>query len=456
MRRLGGLTKAALAGFLIILLGSFPLFSQSALSESGVGDGDDFLIELEAYVKYGGSIDVIDGMTGKEYHGGSQVVKAIYNNFPKIMGGLHNRLLELEARHMAFQMTQGVRHGKQLSELAKTFGIKGFYLDKENWLKKEKTILSRLNDKPFFKIKELVVWEREELSGIAIRDNERGKNLKFNTDTLKWERRVLTEWEVNIRSRNSFKRANKYQGLNLDTNEGFHISDVLPGNVYTGSFEEVKVSYPIIVSRSEDEQEQIDRLQRLIVKNLSYLYDPFSWAGRRNTRFRTAFVSRLKVHMEQRGSRISDREWFDPLIANFLNDIVTLKIYGLKEVYGLYVTQRFENSRFLMGEAMDPLNWNEGEDRASSGKRKNVKVKLDFKNPDGARFVLLDMYLRYGDAFLENIRPKITSITRKTESLALVRASIEEVSGVAADTYINAALRAQETGILSYHKNQSK
>ena len=451
---LPGRFKMILTSVLAILLGSSSLWAQSALSESGVGDNDDFLIELESYVKYGGSIDVIDGMTAKEYHGDSQVVKAIYTNFPKIMGGLHNRLLDLEARHMAYQMTQGIRHGKELSALAKTFNIKGFYLDDENWLKKERTILARLKAKPFFKIKEIVVWELEDLSGVAIRDNKRGENLKFNIDTLKWERRILTEWEVNIRTRNSFKRANKWQGLNLDTNQGFHISDVLPGSVYTGSFEEVKVSYPIIVSRSEDDQAQIDRLQRLIVKNLSYLYDPFSWAGRRNTRFRTVFASRLKTHMEQRTYKISDRDWFDPLICNFLNDVVTLKIYGLKEVYGMYITQRFENSRFLMGEAMDPLNWHEGEDRSSSVARKNAKVRLNFKSPEGARFVLLDMYLRYGDTFLDTLRLKLTSLTRKTESAPLIRASIEEVSGVAADTYINAALRAQEAGILSYRDNQ--
>ena len=68
---------------------------------------------------------------------------------------------------------------------------------------------------------------------------------------------------------------NKWQGLNLDTNRGFHISDTLPGNVYTSAFREVNVYYPIIVSRNEDPEEQIQRLQRQIVKNLSYLYDPF-------------------------------------------------------------------------------------------------------------------------------------------------------------------------------------
>ena len=125
-------------------------WSQSALSEAGVGDDGQFLVELDAYVKYGGNIDVIDGFTGKDYHSDNAVVKAIHTSFPKIMGGLHNRLLELEAKHMAFQMTQGIAHGRKLAGLADAFGIKGFELDEESWLRKERTILARLRAKPFF------------------------------------------------------------------------------------------------------------------------------------------------------------------------------------------------------------------------------------------------------------------------------------------------------------------
>ncbi len=434
----------------LFLSSQLPLWSQSALSEAGIGDDSGFLVELETYVKYGGNIDVIDGMTGKDYHGDNQVVKTIHSNFPLIMGGLHNKLLELEARHMAFQMTVGIRHGERLRELAKTFGIKGLYFDKENWLKKERTILTRLKAKPFFKIKEIVVWELEDLREMALRGNERARNIRFNAETLSWERRALTEWKVNIRTRNSFKRVTKIQGLNLDTNRGFHISDSLPGSVYPSSFEEVKISYPIIVSRREDAQVQIDRLQRLIVQNLSYLYDPFSWAAPRNTRFRKRFASRLKTRMKERSSRMSDRDWFDPLMSAFLNDVATLKTFGLKEIYSLFVVERFENTRHLMGEAMDPLNWHEGENRPAPRSKRNRRLWLNFNNPSGARFVLLDMYLRYGDEFLENLRGKLTGLKKKTESKPLILAAIEEVSGVSAENYIKAALKAQEIGILNY------
>ena len=52
-------------GILVGISAGSAAWSQSALSEAGVGDDDQFLVELEAYVKYGGNIDVIDGMTGK-------------------------------------------------------------------------------------------------------------------------------------------------------------------------------------------------------------------------------------------------------------------------------------------------------------------------------------------------------------------------------------------------------
>ena len=425
-------------------------WSQSALSEAGVGDDGQFLVELDAYVKYGGNIDVIDGFTGKNYHSDNAVVKAIHTSFPKIMGGLHNRLLELEAKHMAFQMTQGITHGRKLTVLADAFGIKGFELDDESWLRKERTILARLRAKPFFQIKEIIVWEKEGLSERALRGNRLAQNLRFNPDSLTWERRVLTEWEVAIRNKRKLKIVNKLQGLNLDTNKGFHISETLPNSVYVNAFREVKVSYPIIVSRTEDSEEQITRIQRQIVRNLSYLYDPFSWAARRNTRFRTKFSSSLVNHMKNRSYRVNDREWFDAAICNFLNDMVTVEMYGLKEVYSLYTTRRFANDRYLLGLAMDPLNWLEGEDRSQSSRKGPVRVRFSFNNSEGARFAMLDMYLRYGYAFGENLRSKLVALKKKESGRALVEQAIEEVSGVPAETYIKAALKAQAEGVLQY------
>jgi hypothetical protein len=328
-------------------------------------------------------------------------------------------------------------------------------VEDDSWFLKERRILARLRKEPFFQIKELVVWHRDELSSIGLRGNERAKNLRFNPEILDWERRVLTEWEVNIRTRKSFRRVNKWQGLNLDTNRGFHISDGLPTNISTSSFREVKVSYPIIVYSDRDEQEQIDHLQRLIVKNMSYLYDPFSWGAKRATRFRGRIAGELLKHMKDRSYRVTDREWFDPTICNFLNDVIALEIYGLKEIYDFYVVKRFESNPNLMGEEMDPLNWNPGEERETSKKRTNAKVWLNFNNPTGARFAMLDAYLRYGDVFLDNLRLKLTSLKTKEAGRGIIEESISEVSGVPAKTYIKAALEAQADGIMRFHEQLS-
>jgi hypothetical protein len=236
---------------------------------------------------------------------------------------------------------------------------------------------------------------------------------------------------------------------------GFHISDTLPGSISTSSFREVKVSYPIIVYSDRDEQEQIDHLQRLIVKNMSYLYDPFSWGAKRATRFRGRIAGELLKHMEDRSYRVTDREWFDSTICNFLNDVIALEIYGLMEIYDFYVVKRFESSTDLMGEEIDPLNWNPGEEREFSKKRTNFKVRFDFNNPTGARFAMLDAYLRYGDVFLDNLRLRLTSLKIKEAGRGIIEESISEVSGIPAKTYIKAALKAQADGIMRFHEQSS-
>ena len=132
--------------------------------------------------------------------------------------------------------------------------------------------------------------------------------------------------------------------------------------------------------------------------------------------------------------------------------MVTVEMYGLEEVYNLFGTQRWENSRYLLGESMDPLNWQEGEDRPSSSGPRNPKVNLKFDRPDGARFVMLDMYLRYGYPFAENLRGKLTNLKKKEDPKAIIKQAIGEVSGVPADTYIQAALDAQSKSLIQYWK----
>ena len=158
--------------------GFAPAYGQSALSGSGVADDPEFLVTLDAYVKYGGDMKVIDGLTGREYHSDNQVVKTIHSNFPKIMGGLHRRLLDLETLHMRYHLEQGALHEQELAELGASFGIPRFKIDRSSWLARERAILARLRAKPFFQIKELVVWELEYMDE-SLPDNKYAENIRF-------------------------------------------------------------------------------------------------------------------------------------------------------------------------------------------------------------------------------------------------------------------------------------
>ena len=440
--------------------------AQSALSGTGISEDPEFFITLDTYVKYGGDIDVIDGLTGQAYHSDNAVVKAIHSSFPQIMGGLHTKLLELEARYMNFYLSQGVQHDRELAALAESFGITRFSMDRSRWMVREKAILQRLDKEPFFQITELVVWEKEYLDE-DLPNNKWAKNIQFNPDTQSWERRVLTEWNVNTvqvtrwnngQLNTNVQMVEKLQGLNLETNKGFHImvgGRGLSQHVQPGDFSEVTVSYPMIVSRKENAEEQIERLQKQIVENLSHLYDPFTWVARRSTRFRTAFSSELINYFKERKYRVKDRDWFDPVICHFLNDVVTVKRYGFKEVYDLYLTQQFANSKNVLGKDLDLLNWHEGENRKGESVNRDRRIWLNFDRPGGARFVMLDAYLRYGDKFIDVLREKLTSLKKREDGKELIQKVIAEVSNVPAEKYIPAAIKAQKAGLEQFREKMN-
>ena len=65
---------------------------------------------------------------------------------------------------------------------------------------------------------------------------------------------------------------------------------------------------------------------------------------------------------------------------------------------------------------------------------------------------MLDMYLRHGYAFAEDLRGKLTNLKKKEDPKAIIRQAIEEVSGVRAETYIQAALDAQSKSVIQYWK----
>ncbi len=430
--------------------------SQSPLSGAGIQDDPDFFVALEAYVRYGGDIKVIDGLTGNTYHRDNRVVKTIHSNFPKIMGGLHRLLLDLEIKYMNFYLETGGAHERELIALAESFGIRNFKMNRDNWMVREQAILTRLSKEPFFQIKELVVWEKEEMNG-SLPDNKWAKHVRRNPETNEWERRVLTDWRVFVPTEWRTVFIHKQQGLNLETNEGFHIIDFgLPNQTRAEHFKEVLVSYPIIVSRREDADAQIERLQYQIVENLSHLYDPFTWVARRSTRFREAFSSELKNYFAERKYKVKDRDWFDRVFCHFLNDVVVVKIHGFEEVYDLFVDQQFGNSKNTLGEELDLLNWRSDEKREGEGVNKNKKIYISYDKQWTARFVLLDAYLRYGDKFIDRLRERLTGLRSKVVAKELIKEVLAEVSGYPADKYIPAAIKAQKVGIEKYREKAGK
>ncbi|MBK1878105.1 hypothetical protein [Pelagicoccus mobilis] len=440
-----------------ILLSAFVLIAsianaQTNFVEDAGQDEEEFFFLLEGYTRYGGDIEVIDGLTGEKYTKSNEVVKEVHYTLPQIMGGLHNLLLDYESRHMDYHLKIGELKESAIAEVAKGFGFKNFKMDRSQWLTRERAILRRLRAEPFFKIKEIVIWEVDKLRG-TLPDNKYARHMKWDPDSLSWHSRVLTHWEV-VHKRYGkdgqpyFFYPEKWQGLNLQTNEGFHIIDVgLPGDIRPEAFKEVDVSYPIIVRSQEDAQEQIKKLQRQIYQNFSHLYDPFTWIARRNVRFRQAYSWELQNYIADRGSKFRDRKWFDPMMARFITDIVTVELEGLEEVYDLYITQQFGNSKNTLGKDLDLLNWHEDEKREGQASKKDGKIWINFDNADGARLVLLDVYLRYGDKFLEALRTNITSVKKRQEARPLIRQTIEEVTGIPADKYIKAAAKAQKLGI---------
>jgi hypothetical protein len=164
----------------------------------------------------------------------------------------------------------------------------------------------------------------------------------------------------------------------------------------------------------------------------------------------------LVKYFKERKYRVNDRDWFDVTICNFLNDVVVTNRYGFEEVYDLFVTQQFENSENALGEDLDLLNWLPNEKRKGKGINKNKKVYIDFDQPRGGRWVLFDAYLRYGDKFLDTLRTNLTSLKKKTSGKEVIMRTIEEVSGVPAEKYIPAAVKAQKAGIEHFRARKER
>lgn len=403
------------------------------------------VFELEPFVIYESPIPVIDGMTGEKYTGTNPLVLDFAESFNDLLLKYHRQLLVYEIQHLDFRLKDGVAFEKDLRELAESFGIKSFRMRHENWLRREVSIVTRLNEEPFFKIEELIVWHEDQLNDLypTLPLTKHAKDIRFNEEKNIWERRVTTDWVVAYRTYNNKGklgkgvRIEKQQGLNLDTQKGYHILNRgLTAQVPPHAFKDVKFTYPIIINSKEDHEIQLKRLKETYAQNLMHIYDPFSWMARRNSRFRGGFARDLENHLSRRSLKVSDNDWFEPVLCNFLNDIITIKRHGKEEIYNLHGIRKFSPSRNVLGKGLDLLNWNKGEKRKGTSKPAAKVKKLNFNNHGDARFIVLDAYMRNKDKFLNTIREKITNLEGRPSGKEIFKSAIEEVSGIPFKIYV--------------------
>lgn len=423
---------------------------------------DDEVVKMEAFnvTAYHGKIPIIDGFTGKDYRGENDVVFNFAESFNKLLLGYHQKLVLDEVKHLQFRVKLGKAFEQEMGKLTASFGFGSFALDRSTWLRRERAIITRLIREPFFKIKALVAWDLERLKAMAPQkpDSKYAGDIRYNPGTGKWERRITDRWDVfffnNPARRNSSFATEKTQGLNLDTQRGFHyIERGLPVNVPSGAFKEVKLTYPIFYSDQQAGEKELRYLQETFIANLYYIYDPFSWMARRDTRFRGGFSKDCLEHVQAQRIYVDDRAWFDPVFARFISDVVTIKLQGAEEIYSLHMlSKRLGESPRTLGVGLDLLNWNKGEKRSAIDKPE-AEPHLSLTTHDGFRFVLLDAYQRFGTLLIDKIRSRLLAQKEQRQSIhgqAMLTQIIEELSGMPYADFAQRAKVTQEARLAQY------
>ena len=131
--------------FLVLLTG----LTLPTLAQEKSGSANETVINLEPFVIFAGEMDVIDGFTGKEYTGTNPVVWGFVDTFKDYLVRYHERLLRFEIQHMNLRTEAGLAIEQELKSLTESFGIRRFEADKRQWLTRERSVLYRLNTKPF-------------------------------------------------------------------------------------------------------------------------------------------------------------------------------------------------------------------------------------------------------------------------------------------------------------------
>jgi hypothetical protein len=420
-------------------------------------------VKMEAFnvTAYHGKIPLIDGFTGKDYTGDNDVVFQFAQSFNKLLLGYHKKLVLDEVSHLQFRIKLGKEFEKEMGRLSASFGYGAFTLDSSTWLRRERAIISRLIKEPFFKIKALIAWDLERLNKIAPNkpDSKYAGDIRYDPTAGKWERRITDRWDVaffnNPSKRGASFATEKIQGLNLDTQRGFHfIERGLPVQVPSHAFQEVKLTYPIFYSDQQAGEKELRYLQETFVANLYYIYDPFSWVARRDTRFRGGFMQDCLEHIQAQRIYVDDRDWFDGVWARFLSDVVTVKLQGAEEIYALHMlSKRLGESPRVLGVGLDLLNWNKGEKREAVD-NPEAEARISPASPGGFRFVLIDAYQRLGEPFIEKIRGRLAAqkeARQKINGQAMLTQVIAELSGLPYEEFAERAKRTQEAN-LAQHK----
>jgi hypothetical protein len=421
------------------------------------------VVKMEAFnvTAYSGKIPIIDGFSGKDYQGNNDVVFNFARSFNKLLLGYHKKLVLDEIKHMQFRIKLGKEFEREMGVLSAGFGFGKFALDNSTWLRRERSIITRLIREPFFQIKALIVWDLDHLNQIAPNqpDSKYAADIHFNSAAGKWERRITDRWDVgfftNTNKRGGSFVTDKTQGLNLDTQKGFHfIERGLPLEVPPSAFKEVKLTYPIFYSDKQAGEKELRYLQETFIANLHFIYDPFSWVARRDTRFRGGFISDCLAHIQDQKIYVDDRKWFDPVFARFLSDVITIKLQGAEEIYALHMlSKRLSECPRALGVGLDLLNWNRGEKREALDKPE-AEPRISPASPSGFRFVLIDAYQRFQDPLLEKIKARLLAQKEQRKPIhgqSMLTQVIEELSGMPYAQFAERAKVTQE-GFLSRHK----
>jgi hypothetical protein len=348
--------------------------------------------------------------------------------------------------------------------LTTSFGFGKFTLDDSQWLRRERAIITRLIKEPFFQIKALIAWDLERLNKIAPKkpDSKYASDIRFNPETAKWERRITDRWDVIFlnnsnpnNKRGNFFETDKTQGLNLDTQKGFHfIERGLPVNVPSTAFKEVKLTYPIFYSDLHAGEKELRYLQETFIANLYFIYDPFSWMARRDTRFRGGFSKDCLDHIQGQRIYVDDRDWFDAVFSRFLSDVITIKLQGAEEIYALHMlSKRLGECPRALGVGLDLLNWNKGEKRVAIDKPEE-EARISPATAGGFRFVMIDAFQRIGEPFMEKIRSRLAAqkeLRRPVNGQTMLTQIIEELSGMPYAEFAQRAKIGQEAH-LAQHK----